>query len=434
MSINVGTPRRRDPSTETVHRYTCPLCECMCGLDVHVDAEQKVSLIRGAKDDVWSKGYSCPKGSALGHLHHDPDRLRTPMIRDGETWREAGWDEAFARCEELIHPLLERDGIAAFTAFVGNPVGHSFSLGAVHGPPDRRLGNAAHLLGRHGRPVAEERHHLADVRQPVADPDRRHRAHRLLAAAWAEIRRPPAAVCSPIPTSSARWRRSARAAARSSSSTHAGPRPPTRPTSGWRSSPAPTQRGSWRSSTCCSPRDTSPSARSTAWSTASMRSVTPCAVFTPERVEAFTRVPAETTRRIANEIVAARAAAVYGRIGLCNQEFGTLASWLVDVLAICSRALRQARRADVRQSDHRPARLAGLDQGQRACRVRSVAFARSAASPRCSARCLRRAWPRRSPPPGRGQIKGLDHRRRQPGDHGARLGPARGRAADCSSA
>src|SRR5262249_1420662 len=31
---------------------------------------------------------------------------------------------------------------------------------------------------------------------------------------------------------------------------------------------------------------------------------------------------------------AASAAAVYGRIGLCNQEFGTLASWLVDVVNI----------------------------------------------------------------------------------------------------
>jgi hypothetical protein len=28
---------------------------------------------------------------------------------------------------------------------------------------------------------------------------------------------------------------------------------------------------------------------------------------------------------------------VYGRIGLCNQEFGTLASWLVDVVNILTR-------------------------------------------------------------------------------------------------
>jgi anaerobic selenocysteine-containing dehydrogenase len=29
---------------------------------------------------VWSKGHLCPKGTTLGHLHHDPDRLRSPML------------------------------------------------------------------------------------------------------------------------------------------------------------------------------------------------------------------------------------------------------------------------------------------------------------------------------------------------------------------
>ena len=54
--------------------------------------------------------------------------------------------------------------------------------------------------------------------------------------------------------------------------------------------------------------------------------------WTPERVAATTRIPAETTRRLAREIAAADSACVYGRIGLCNQEFGTLASWLIDVV------------------------------------------------------------------------------------------------------
>src|SRR6185369_8430170 len=56
--------------------------------------------------------------------------------------------------------------------------------------------------------------------------------------------------------------------------------------------------------------------------------------WAPERVEHACRVPAATIRRIAHELVAAPSAALYGRIGLCNQEFGTLASWLVDVVNI----------------------------------------------------------------------------------------------------
>ena len=42
-------------------------------------------LPRGARDDVHSHGFICPKGAALKELHHDPDRLRRPLVkRDGD--------------------------------------------------------------------------------------------------------------------------------------------------------------------------------------------------------------------------------------------------------------------------------------------------------------------------------------------------------------
>jgi anaerobic selenocysteine-containing dehydrogenase len=54
--------------------------------------------------------------------------------------------------------------------------------------------------------------------------------------------------------------------------------------------------------------------------------------FTPEAVAPATGISAAEIRRLARELAAAERAAVYGRIGTCTQEFGTLASWLVDVL------------------------------------------------------------------------------------------------------
>jgi anaerobic selenocysteine-containing dehydrogenase len=56
--------------------------------------------------------------------------------------------------------------------------------------------------------------------------------------------------------------------------------------------------------------------------------------FTPESVASATRVPAETIHELARSLAGAPAGAVYGRIGTCNQEFGTLASWLVEVLNV----------------------------------------------------------------------------------------------------
>ncbi len=40
-----------------------------------------VARIRGDRNDVFSKGFICPKGSTLKQLHEDPDRLRKPLVK-----------------------------------------------------------------------------------------------------------------------------------------------------------------------------------------------------------------------------------------------------------------------------------------------------------------------------------------------------------------
>ena len=56
--------------------------------------------------------------------------------------------------------------------------------------------------------------------------------------------------------------------------------------------------------------------------------------FSPELVADACGIEAGEIRRMARELAAAERAAVYARIGTCTQEFGTLASWLVDVLNV----------------------------------------------------------------------------------------------------
>src|SRR5206468_9344146 len=58
------------------------------------------------------------------------------------------------------------------------------------------------------------------------------------------------------------------------------------------------------------------------------------AAFDPEAIAPICGIDAETIRRLARDLAAAPRAAVYGRIGTCTQEFGTLASWLIDVLNV----------------------------------------------------------------------------------------------------
>ena len=84
---------------ETAYR-TCPFCEATCGLEVSFEGDE-VTKVRPDSEDVFSKGFICPKGVNLKALHEDPDRLRSPMRRlpDG-SFEECSWEEAFAEIDE----------------------------------------------------------------------------------------------------------------------------------------------------------------------------------------------------------------------------------------------------------------------------------------------------------------------------------------------
>ena len=64
-----GVGRATDDAAGTVHVSLCTLCEAHCGIHVTV-TDGKVSRIEGNRDDVFSKGYICPKATAMGALHH----------------------------------------------------------------------------------------------------------------------------------------------------------------------------------------------------------------------------------------------------------------------------------------------------------------------------------------------------------------------------
>jgi anaerobic selenocysteine-containing dehydrogenase len=318
--------------TRQIHLRTCPLCEAMCGLEVHVE-DERVALIRPDRDDVWSRGFICPKGTTLGHLHHDPDRVRTPLVREGDQWHEVGWEEAFSRCEELLHGVVERHGKDAVTCYIGNPTAHNFSLARYVGlfitlaqlptiysagtvdqwpknvscmlmyggmwwipSPDIRRTHYWLVMG--GNPQASQGSLLAcpDVlgeidairarggKVVVVDPRRTGTADK--ADEWVPI----------VPGTDAAFLLAICQVLFADGLVDLG------------------------------------DVADLVAGVADVRRI--ASEFPPERVAATCQIPAETIRRVAHEIAAAPAAAVYGRIGLCNQEFGTLASWLIDVVNI----------------------------------------------------------------------------------------------------
>src|SRR5436190_19601724 len=117
--------------TSRIAYRTCHLCEATCGLELHLDARD-ITLVRGDREDVFSPGYLCPKGTALKHLESDGDRVRTPLLRTDNGFREASWDEAFEAIDAGLTPLRERHGNDALAVYVGNPNAHNLS-GLVYG-------------------------------------------------------------------------------------------------------------------------------------------------------------------------------------------------------------------------------------------------------------------------------------------------------------
>lgn len=116
-----------DRADEAVALRICPFCEACCGLELRIREGQVVG-VRGRAADVFSAGYLCPKGAALKDLHADPDRLRAPLIRRGGRLVEVGWEEAFAEIERRLPPIAAEHGRDAVALVVGNPVVHKLAL------------------------------------------------------------------------------------------------------------------------------------------------------------------------------------------------------------------------------------------------------------------------------------------------------------------
>jgi anaerobic selenocysteine-containing dehydrogenase len=116
--------------TTTTHYRSCTLCEAGCGVAVVVDGDRVVS-VRGDDDDPFSRGYICPKASALADLHDDPDRLRSPVVRDAASptgWREVGWDEAIELVATRLTGIRDTYGKHAIGVYQGNPTAHNLGL------------------------------------------------------------------------------------------------------------------------------------------------------------------------------------------------------------------------------------------------------------------------------------------------------------------
>jgi anaerobic selenocysteine-containing dehydrogenase len=314
----------------TTAPVTCPLCEATCGLSVTLE-DGRVTGVRGDDADVFSRGYICPKGASLGALHHDPDRLRRPLVRrDGELV-EVSWDEAFAEIGRRLPALIAEHGRDAVAVYAGNPSVHNTST-SLYGPVFYKALNTKNFytastvdqLPKHFSAGHMFGHPLTI---PVPDLDRVD--HLLMLGANPLVSNGSLMTAPDVRGRLKKLReRGGKLVVvdpkRSRTAELADEHHAIRPGTDALLLFALVQ--TLFAESLFDLRDLPVNGVDEVRALA--------APFTPEAVAAHTGLSADTIRGMARELAAAERAVVYGRIGTTTQTFGTLASWLIDVLNV----------------------------------------------------------------------------------------------------
>ena len=107
------------------HYRACNLCEAICGIEIEHD-DGNILSIKGDKNDPFSRGHICPKALALKEIYEDKNRLKFPVKRFGDEWKEISWKEAFDETAEKLTAIRERYDKNAVAIFQGNPTVHNF--------------------------------------------------------------------------------------------------------------------------------------------------------------------------------------------------------------------------------------------------------------------------------------------------------------------
>lgn len=356
-------------SLRTVFR-TCPLCEATCGLEITLE-DDTVKVIRGDRDNPFSKGFICPKGTTLGRLHEDPDRVRSPLIKRDGRFVEASWGEAFAEIDRRLAEVRNTYGSDSVAIYIGNPSVHGFrDLLAlrpfVRALRTRNVYTAATVdqMPKHvacgylfGHPGAI----------PVPDVDRTDfllmlganplESNGSLATApdWPgrlkslQARGGRLVVVDPRHTKTAEL-----------ADEHLAIRPGA--DAAWLVSMLQVVFEERLEADDMVPVEGLDDVR---------RAV---ASFTPESIASYTGIDPETTRRIARELATTPKAVVYGRLGTHTVAFGTVAAWAVDALNTVTGHLDRPGGAMFPIGLHQPARRATrpFRQGRFHSRVRHL--------------------------------------------------------------
>jgi anaerobic selenocysteine-containing dehydrogenase len=310
----------------------CPFCEATCGLTLTIE-DGRVTGARGDRDDVFSAGFICPKGASFAELDNDPDRLARPMVRRDGVLTEATWDEAFEAVAQGLGGVVQKSGGTSVGVYVGNPNAHTIA-GSLYVPLIiRALGTrqvfSASTLDQMPKHVSLGLMFGSPIAFTVPDLD--HTDHLVIIGANPLVSNGSLATAADFPGKLRALRKRggkltvidpARTRTAELADRHIAPRPGT-------------DAALLFAVVHVLFDEDLVDLGDVAEHVIGVGQVRDLASsFSPEAVAEHCGVAADDIRSLARDIGAAPSAAVYGRIGTSTVEFGTTASWLVDVINI----------------------------------------------------------------------------------------------------
>ena len=118
------SPDQTVPGVSTYYATVCRECSASCGV-IAETRDGRVIKLEGNPEHPLNRGALCARGQSALQGLYNPDRFRTPMIKENGNWRAATWDEAINLLATRLGEARTR-GTAAGAVFLNQHESGSF--------------------------------------------------------------------------------------------------------------------------------------------------------------------------------------------------------------------------------------------------------------------------------------------------------------------
>ncbi|MBI2854779.1 MAG: molybdopterin-dependent oxidoreductase [Chloroflexi bacterium] len=106
---------------ETI-KTACGICGLGCGLNVIVGPDGRIEKVEGMTEHPLNKGMICARARNAASMIYHPDRIKSPLRKEGNGFKRISWDEALDTVAANLSKVKEKYGPTALAVCFGQPI------------------------------------------------------------------------------------------------------------------------------------------------------------------------------------------------------------------------------------------------------------------------------------------------------------------------